>query len=88
MTIDPVTTADLEQVRVRLTQDIRSRLNNNAAQFLRTLVDGTPDFDTIGLPSAATLPAVQWKLRNILKLRETNPEKHAAQRTSLETLLS
>ena len=88
MTVDTVTLAELEQVRLGLVEDVQSRLDKNAAQFLLTLVDGAPDFDAIRLPSAAELPAVQWKLRNILKLRETNPEKHAAQRTCLETLLS
>jgi Nucleotidyl transferase AbiEii toxin, Type IV TA system len=87
MTADSVTIADLEAVRVRLIQDVQSRLNQNAAQFLLTLVDGAPDFEAIGLPSAAALPAVQWKLRNILKLRRINPEKHADQRTRLEKLL-
>lgn len=87
MTGDAVASADLEAVRVRLIQDVRSRLNHNAAQFLRTLMDGAPDFEAIGLPSAAALPAVQWKLRNILKLRGTNPEKHADQRKRLEKLL-
>ncbi len=87
MTGDAVTIADLEAVRVRLIQDVQSRLNHNAAQFLLTLVNGAPDFEAIGLPSAAALPAVQWKLRNILKLRGTNPEKHADQRKRLEKLL-
>lgn len=88
MTVDAVTIADLVQVRARLIKDVQSRLINNAAQFLRTLVNGEPDFNAIGLPSAAELPAVQWKLRNVLKLRETNPDKHADQRASLERLLS
>ena len=87
MTGDAVTIADLEAVRVRLIQDVQSRLNHNAAQFLLTLVNGAPDFEAIGLPSAAALPAVQWKLRNILELRRTNPEKHADQRKRLEKLL-
>jgi len=42
-------------------------LRDGAAQFLRTLVDGAPDFDAIGLPSASELPTVQWEIRNILK---------------------
>jgi predicted nucleotidyltransferase component of viral defense system len=87
MTVDAVRVTDLEQVRVRLIEDVRSRLTGNAARFLRTLVEGEPDFDAIDLASAADLPAVQWKLQNILKLRDTNPEKHAAQRISLNSLL-
>lgn len=87
MTVDAVSVAELEHVRFRLIEDVQSRLTGNAAQFLRTLVEGKPDFDAIGLPSAADLPAVQWKLQNILKLRDTDPEKHAGQRSSLDTLL-
>ncbi|MCB9972643.1 MAG: nucleotidyl transferase AbiEii/AbiGii toxin family protein [Hyphomonas sp.] len=88
MTVDAVSVAELEHVRVRLIEDVQSRLTGHAAQFLRTLVEGEPDFNVIGLPSAADLPAVQWKLQNILKLRDTNPEKHATQCESLESLLS
>ena len=88
MTVDAVSVADLEHVRVRLIKDVRSRLTGNAARFLRTLVDGEPDFDAIDLASAADLPAVQWKLQNILKLRDTNLEKHAAQSKSLKALLN
>ena len=87
MTVDAVSVAELKQVRIRLIADIQSRLIGNAAQFLRTLVEGEPDFDAIDLAPATDLPAVQWKLQNILKLRDTNPEKHAGQRTSLDTLL-
>ncbi|MHA7857830.1 MAG: nucleotidyl transferase AbiEii/AbiGii toxin family protein [Henriciella sp.] len=88
MTVDTVSVAELEHVRVRLIADIQSRLIGNAAQFLRTLVEDEPDFDAIGLPSAANLPAVQWKLQNIQKLRETNPEKYGAQSESLKGLLN
>lgn len=88
MTVDTVAVTDLEQVRNRLIEDVQSRLTESAAQFLRTLVHGEPDFKVIGLPSAANLPAVQWKLQNIRKLRDTNPEKHATQCESLESLLS
>ncbi|MCY4287652.1 MAG: hypothetical protein OXC63_03580 [Aestuariivita sp.] len=74
MTVEAVSVAELEQVRVRLIKDVQSRLISNAAQFLRTLVDGEPDADVIGLPAAADLPAVQWKLQNILKLHKINPK--------------
>ncbi len=87
MTRDTVNINDLKAVRVRLIQDIQSRLKHNASHFLRTLADGAPDFEAIGLPSAGTLPAVQWKVRNIQKLRDTNPQKSAAQRDRLEALL-
>jgi hypothetical protein len=52
------------------------------------LHDGEPDFEAIGLPQAAKLPAVRWKLLNIMKLKEQNPEKHAEQRREIEGILS
>lgn len=87
MTVDMVTVTDLEHVRVKLIEDVQARLTGDAAKFLWTLLRGKPDFDAIGLPNAANLPAVQWKLKNIQKLRDTNPEKHATQCDSLEMLL-
>lgn len=88
MTAEPISIGDLEAVRARLIDDIKSRLKDSAARFLRALVEGAPDFDAIGLSSATALPAVRWKVRNILKLRDVNREKHAAQRASLEALLA
>lgn len=83
-----VTADDLEHVRQRLIKDVQSRLVDTSVHFLRGLVEGEPDFDAIGLPSAALLPAVRWKLQNIKKLRATNFEKYALQRAGLERLLS
>ena len=88
MTVDAVSVAELERVRAKLIEDVKYRLTDSAARLLRALVRGKPDFEAIGLPSAANLPAVQWKLQNIQKLRNTNPEKHIALIESLESLLS
>ena len=45
-----------------------------------------PDFHLIGLPEAANLPAIRWKLMNLDRLKRDNPEKHAAQREALTRL--
>ena len=71
----------------RLIADVQSHLDQSAAAFLRSLIDGAPDFDVIGLPQAAQLPAVRWKVQNLLKLKADNPAKHAEQRLALEKLL-
>ena len=81
---------DLEQLvatRTRLRDDIRARLDVEAAKFLLSLHDAQPDFSVIGLPQSAELPAVRWKLQNLERLIEENPEKHAAQREALQRLL-
>ena len=70
----------------RLHADIKSRLKEEVAGFLLSLHDAAPDFGLIGLPDAGGLPAVRWKLINLEKLKQADPEKHAVQRRALENL--
>lgn len=87
MTRDPVALEELRDTRSRLIKDIQSRLDSNAVAFLLSLHDGAPDFSSIGLAQAAGLPALRWKLKNIQRLMEVNPDKHAAQREALQKVL-
>jgi len=86
MTSRPVTIEELDATREQLILDIHSRIDEAARHFLLTLHDAEPNFGAIGLPQAADLPAVRWKLRNLQRLIEENPSKHADQRAALETL--
>ena len=86
MTKDSVSLGVLIDVRTRLIDDIKSRLDDVAQTFLLSLQDATPDFDIIGLPKAADLPAVKWKLLNLQKLIAENPAKHAEQKEKLLTI--
>lgn len=88
MTNQPVTLEHLHAVRERLFSDTRERLDSRAKSFLLSLHDGNPDFESLGLPQARSLPAVTWKLLNLQKLREENQTKFAEQRVSLEELFS
>ena len=87
MTKDTVNLTELIATRDRLIGDIQSRMDEDAKRFLRTLHEGDPDFDALGRPQAAELPAVRWKLINVNKLKADNPKKHAAQGEELEKLL-
>lgn len=71
-----------------MTADFLPRRDDNAMRFLLSLHDGEPDFETIGLPQAADLPAVRWKILNLEKLKSQTPEKHAEQRREIEGLRS
>lgn len=86
MAIVEIPLNDLLEVRERLIGEVRSRLNETAMEYLLGLHDGRPDFGLIGLPDAAELPAIKWKLMNLNKLRLTNPNKHALQRRAIEQL--
>lgn len=88
MTTQPVSLDELKAVRERLGGDLLARLDDDAIRFLLSLHDAEPDFDAIGLPQAASLPAVGWKLRNLAKLKEQNPDKHAQQRAAIEDMVS
>jgi predicted nucleotidyltransferase component of viral defense system len=87
MTAEPVSLGELEDARVRLAGDLLARLDDKAMRFLLSLHDAEPDFEAIGMPQAANLPAVRWKLINLAKLKEQNPEKHAQQRQAIEEML-
>lgn len=87
MTRSPVGLEELIDIRNRLIADIQSRFDVNIRRYLLSLHEGTPDFDAIGRPGAADLPAVRWKLLNLNKLKRDNAAKHAEQRGELEALL-
>ncbi|MDX8526653.1 nucleotidyl transferase AbiEii/AbiGii toxin family protein [Mesorhizobium sp. MSK_1335] len=88
MTTIPVTVEDLAAARDRLLADIDSRMDDTAREFLIGLHDGELDFEAIGLPQAANLPAIRWKLLNLKKLIAENPDKHAEQKAELLEKLS
>jgi len=87
MTAEPVNINALLSVRKRMIDDIQARLNGNAAEFLRTLQAAEPDFTLIGLPQAADLPAIKWKLLNLKKLMIDNPDKYRAQSEALNAII-
>ena len=86
MTETSVSRASLLETQKFLLADIQDRLTGEVADFLLSLHDAGPDFNLIGLPSAANLPAVRWKLQNLHNLKSTNPKKHSIQRNKLEKL--
>ena len=88
MTTQPVSLDELKTAREQMTSDLLARLDDNAMRFLLSLHDGEPDFEAIGLPQAADLPAVRWKVLNLEKLKAQNPKKHAEQRREIEGLRS
>ncbi|MEM6537364.1 MAG: nucleotidyl transferase AbiEii/AbiGii toxin family protein [Pseudomonadota bacterium] len=88
MAKEPVDLDALLETRTKLFADVKSRLTGSAAGFLRTMQAGEPDFDIIGLPDAADLPAIRWKVLNLQKIVSQNPSKHAEQTTALEAILS
>jgi hypothetical protein len=88
MTIEPIALELLVETRERLVLDIQQRLPGRPAEFLLSVHDAVPDFSLIGLPQAADLPAIRWKLQNLARLKATNPAKHELQRNELIAALA
>ena len=86
MTRQAVSWDALLETRRHLHADIGSRLTGSVADFLLALHDAEPDFRLIGLPEAADLPAIRWKLMSLEKLKTADPRKHKVQRHALERL--
>ncbi|HXQ46463.1 MAG TPA: nucleotidyl transferase AbiEii/AbiGii toxin family protein [Caulobacteraceae bacterium] len=78
MTTEPVALADLVQAREDLVAGIHAALTDADRRFLLSVKTGAPDWDLIGLPQAAELPAVRWKLRNLDALPTAKREALAA----------
>jgi predicted nucleotidyltransferase component of viral defense system len=59
MTSVPISLDELMIVREKLVADVQARLDDVSRQFLLSLHDCSPDFDVIGHPKAAELPAIR-----------------------------
>jgi len=47
------------------------------------LVQGKPDWSLMACPHLRELPAIQWKLQNLAKLKHSNTAKFTAQADEL-----
>ena len=77
--------ADYEATREKLIEMIRTTLNEEDRKFLLSVKSLTPiwtiyDFERF--------PSIQWKLQNLRKLREANPDKHREQYEALKRKLN
>jgi predicted nucleotidyltransferase component of viral defense system len=85
MTEHAVTIDDLDRTRSALISSLHQRLGEREKAFLSSFKSGTPDWDLLGIPHAAELPAVRWKLENLARMA---PAKHRKALSNLESLLA
>jgi len=64
---------DYEKTREQLVKTIHNDLTDNDKEFLLSVKNCEPDW---GIYDFERFPAVQWKLRNLGKLKKSNPCKH------------
>jgi hypothetical protein len=87
MTIRPYCYDEYEMTRTRLVTEIQSILTAEDRRLLLSVKRGEPDWHLYPVTRLQELPAVQWKLSNILKLKSENAKKHSLQFSALEKVL-
>lgn len=78
---------EFELTRVQLVNDIHSKLTEKDRLFLMSFKEGIPDWKRFIVRNAKQLPAVNWKLQNIIRLKKENSKKHKEMVRSLERAL-
>jgi hypothetical protein len=84
MTEEPVSLDDLKAAREHIIEEIVGEMPDDHRQFLISFERGQPNWDLLGLPAAAELPAVKWRQQNLDKLPK---EKRDALVKALEKVL-
>lgn len=75
---------EYEAVRKNLVTIIHESLTKEDKEFLLSVKNVTPDWSVHNFEK---FPAVAWKLQNLQKLKESNPDKHAKQLDDLKQKL-
>jgi hypothetical protein len=88
MARDPVTLAELQQVRRKLKKELPAALTPNQRQFLIGLVADEPDWRLMKCSHLSQLPAIRWKLHNLAKLKKSNLGKYTLQAEELRARLA
>jgi hypothetical protein len=77
MPFEPFTYDDHVETLERLSAAIANGLTDNERAFLTSFEGGDPEWALFPLPGLEALPAPQWKLQNLRKLRDAEPDRHA-----------
>ena len=85
MTAEPFTYEDFETLRKHLITNICDLWTDPDKQFLIGFSKLEPDWSTYDFER---FPSIQWKIQNLKKLKETNPDKYKEQAKKLKRLLT
>ena len=68
MTEKPVTLDDLIRARDQMIGELVGKMPDEHRRFLASFKRGAPDWAMLSIPHAEKLPAVQWRLQNLVKM--------------------
>ncbi len=80
MTGEEFSYEEYESVREKLLATIHEHLTDKDKEFLLSVKNLTPDWSIYDFQH---FPSIKWKLQNLQKLKEENPEKHQEQYNAL-----
>lgn len=83
LTTDEVALAMLEQTQSRLIEELPRALTSRHREFLLSLMSAEPAWELLPFANLKHLPAPQWKLINLRKLKKSNPVRFSAQHDEL-----
>lgn len=75
MSDQPFSYNDYVLTRERLIENVNKSFTQTDKEFFLLFEQGEPDWSKCSLGDLSHFPAIKWKLQNITKLRETNPDK-------------
>lgn len=84
----PFTYDDFEATRTRLIADVKAMLTDEDKHFLISFEQGKPYWASVEYGYFAEYPSVKWKLLNLAKLKNGNPDKLQSEAAKLELILS
>jgi hypothetical protein len=70
-----------------LIEKVNGILTEEDKEFLISFEQGEPEWNKCCVGNLSDYPSIKWKLLNILKLKETNPEKHKSGMKKLSSFL-
>jgi predicted nucleotidyltransferase component of viral defense system len=85
MTDENFSYEEFEAIREKLVETIHQGLTERDKKFLLSVKNLTPDWSIYDFQR---FPSIKWKLQNLEKLKNKNPEKHKEQYEALKAKLS
>jgi len=85
MTDETFSYEEYESIREKLVATIRENLTDSDKEFLLSVKNITPDWSIYDFQR---FPAINWKLQNLQKLKNKNPDKHREQYEILKKKLN
>ena len=85
MTSESISLDNLNATQRRLMAELPQALTLNHKNFLLSLVQAAPDWSLLPFPHLQEMPAIKWKLQNLINLKTKNPKKFQQQYEELKS---